>query len=139
MSSAQPSSKIIVDALWKQAQSTVRLPRSLDLHDAHQELLSNVHAPLRTFDRYDWQTRCILLHEETLYGIVTRDISRTGVGFFSPVEMRPGQLAEIILPGLRLLSIKSLHTTRLESDCFECGACFKGNPARSNDLLDSKS
>lgn len=127
MSTAPASSKIIVDALWKQADARVRLPESLERHSAHSSSPNNPHTIQRTFDRYEWQSRCILLHNDTLFGVITRDLSRSGLSFYSPIEIRPGQLAEIVLPGLKVLKIKSLHTTQLDSACYECGVCFKGN------------
>lgn len=130
MPTAHGSSKIIVDALWKQADATVRMPETFERHSAHKELLKNAHAIQRTFDRYEWQARCILLHNETLFGIVTRDLSRSGLSFYSPIEIRPGTNAEVVLPGLRILKVKSLHTVRLDAACFECGVCFNGNEQR---------
>ncbi|WP_425399556.1 hypothetical protein [Aeoliella sp.] len=132
MSTAQTSSQIIVDALWKQAHSTVQLPPTMELHSPHAKSPPKIHTALHSFDWYKWQTRCILLCGETLFGILSRDLSRSGIGFYSPIEVRPGETAEVVLPSLRVLKIKSLHSTKLNDVCYECGACFRGNTGASS-------
>lgn len=54
-------------------------------------------------------------------GVYTRDFSRQGVGFLSPVEIYPEEQVRIALPTF-WMQLHVVRTRRITSKCFEVGA-----------------
>lgn len=59
------------------------------------------------------------------HAVFTKDISRMGVGFYSPVNLFPRTLVELRLSGGRRLRLSVVRCRRLAQKCYEIGALFE--------------
>ena len=55
-----------------------------------------------------------------LYGIVTRDFSDEGCGFYSPISLEPNQIIRMVFPEL-WLELRAVRCYQLGMNCFDVG------------------
>src|SRR5690606_4014590 len=53
------------------------------------------------------------------------DVSRTGIGLLSPVQMLPGDVCSVRLPETRWIPIQVMRCRRLARQAYVCGAVFE--------------
>ena len=64
-----------------------------------------------------------ILHcEEQDLAVYLKDLSRMGVGFYSPVQLFPGDWVELQLTGKKLLKLQITRCLRIRDRCFDCGS-----------------
>ena len=114
----------IMNDLWDATPSKVELP------DAVRPEYFNAQGPAplfhdnrRTFHRYFMRGKAVLKRGETMIGTYTKDVSRQGVGFLSPVALLPKERVKLRVPATEL-SLEVTRCRRLDPKCFECGARF---------------
>ncbi|HEX3600292.1 MAG TPA: PilZ domain-containing protein [Lacipirellulaceae bacterium] len=114
----------MMEELWQATTAKVALSVSLK-----QEFFK-VHgaAPIyydnrRTYHRYFMRGKAVLRRGETQIGTYTKDVSRQGVGFLSPVPLMPKERVKLRVPAAEL-SLEVTRCRRIEAACFECGAKF---------------
>ncbi|MEM6469428.1 MAG: hypothetical protein AAF802_07640 [Planctomycetota bacterium] len=66
-----------------------------------------------------------------LYGVVIRDSSDKGTGFFSPIELSRDEVVCLLKPSA-ILTIRIIRSEKIGVDCFESGAIVLG----TNDVAD---
>ena len=81
------------------------------------------HANKRTYHRFYLRSRAVLKRNNTLLGTYTKDISRQGVGFLSPVPLKPKERVKLRVPTAEL-SLEITRCRRVDQSCFECGGRF---------------
>jgi hypothetical protein len=81
----------------------------------------------RTYHRYFMRGKAVLKRGKTMFGTYTKDVSRQGVGFFSPVQLLPKELVKLRLPTTEL-SLEVARCRRVDQGCFDCGARFALEP-----------
>lgn len=82
-----------------------------------------VHDNKRTYHRYYMRSRAIVKRGTALLGGYTKDISRKGVGFLSPVPLMPKERV-ILRVRTTELSLEITRCRRIDKGCFECGGRF---------------
>jgi PilZ domain len=114
----------LIDQLWTAATERV------ELSDEEREKFFGVkgagpvfHDNKRTYHRYYMRSRAILKRGETLIGAYTKDVSRQGVGFISPVPLKPKERVKLRVPAAEL-SLEIARCRRVDKGCFECGGRF---------------
>ncbi len=66
-----------------------------------------------------------ILHcKEGDLAVYVKDLSRMGVGFYSPVQLFPCDRVELQLSGKKLLRLQITRCLRIRDRCFECGSVF---------------
>lgn len=61
-----------------------------------------------------------------------RDISRLGIGFYSPRQLFPGDVVQLFLPGKPAIWLEITRCRRRGTRCYECGSVFRTDtPKRS--------
>ena len=81
----------------------------------------------RTYHRYFMRGKAVLKRGTTMLGTYTKDVSRQGVGFLSPVQLMPKELVKLRLATTEL-SLEVARCRRLDQGCFDCGARFALEP-----------
>jgi hypothetical protein len=114
----------LMDDLWQATPAKVEMPERLKQHF----FVAPGPAPIfidnkRSFHRYFMRGKAVLKRGDSLIGTYTKDVSRQGVAFFSPVPLLPKERIKLRVPAAEL-SLEVTRCRRLESDCFECGAKF---------------
>ena len=77
----------------------------------------------RSYHRYFMRGKAVLKRGTTMIGTYTKDVSRQGVAFFSPIPLLPKERVKLRVPAAEL-SLEVTRCKRLEPNCFECGAKF---------------
>ena len=114
----------LMDELWDVTPAKVELPNSMKsgFFAAHGP------APLhyenkRSYHRYYMRTKAVLKRGELLFGTYTKDVSRQGVAFLSPVALLPKERVKLRVPAAEL-SLEVTRCRRIEPACYECGGRF---------------
>lgn len=107
---------------WEYLPSRTKLPFRWDL-DARQEPAA-WQSPncRRRFARTALRSLAILVHDHKLYAVYTRDVSRQGIGFFSPINLFPREKIWLELPGQKVLRLCVARCLRVADACYACGA-----------------
>jgi hypothetical protein len=77
----------------------------------------------RTYHRYQMRGKAVLKRGESMLGTYTKDVSRQGIAFLSPVPLLPKEQIKLRVHKAEL-DLEVTRCKRLESACFECGAKF---------------
>jgi hypothetical protein len=114
----------IMEEIWEMTSTRVELPEALKQGFFEKR----GPAPLspknqRQYHRYFMRGKAILKRGTTTIGTYTKDVSRQGVGFFSPVPLMPKERVKLRLP-VAELGLEIARCRRIEPGCFECGGRF---------------
>lgn len=82
----------------------------------------------RQFHRIRARGQAILMHGDKLYGIYTLDVSPNGVGLISPVQLFPGDQADLRSDKCDTLSLQICRCRRLGPKSYVCGSSFLQGP-----------
>jgi hypothetical protein len=114
----------LMDELWDVTPSKVELPSSMKtgFFAAHGP------APLhfenkRIYHRYYMRTKAVLKRGKSVFGTYTKDVSRQGVAFLSPVALLPKERVKLRVPAAEL-TLEITRCRRIEPACYECGGRF---------------
>ena len=114
----------IMNDLWEATPSKVELPDSLrPAYFAVQGLFPVFHDNRRSYHRYYMRGKAVLKRDKAMVGIFTKDVSRQGVAFLSPVALLPKERVKLRVTAAEL-SLEVTRCRRLDPACFECGARF---------------
>ncbi len=114
----------LVEELWATAVSKV------ELRDSVKKSFFAVHGagPLyydnrRIYHRYYMRGKAVLKRAKSTHGTYTKDVSRQGIGFLSPVPLLPKERVKLRTAAAEL-SLEVTRCRRIDPGCFECGAKF---------------
>jgi hypothetical protein len=116
--------KKLMDDLWNATSAKVELPEST----MRQFFAARGAEPVRsdnqrTYHRYYMRGKAVLKRGQTMLGTYTKDVSRQGVAFLSPVALLPKERVKLRVPAAELTLVVT-RCRRIEQDCYECGAKF---------------
>jgi len=113
-----------MDDLWEATAAKVELPDSLRAaFFGAQGPGPLFHDNRRSFHRYFMRGKAVLKRGTSMIGAYTKDVSRQGVAFLSPVALLPKERVKLRVPTVEL-SLEVTRCRRIEPKCFECGARF---------------
>jgi hypothetical protein len=122
--------KKMIEELWEKTTAKVELSDSLrKRYFAVQGPMPTYYDNQRTYHRYFMRGKAVLQRGDALFGTYTKDISRQGVGFLSPVQLLPKEIVKLRLPTTEL-SLEIARCRRVEPGCFDCGARFALEPGQ---------
>lgn len=114
----------VMERMWESAGAKVRLPETLRQgFFAPQGPLPTHFENKRQYHRYYMRGKAVLKRGDEVLGTYTKDVSRQGVGFYSPVQLLPKERVQLRLPSVEL-SLEVTRCRRVDKECFECGARF---------------
>jgi hypothetical protein len=109
---------------WELLPARTRLPFRWELFQQQQYAAWQFPNCRRRVQRTAMRSIAILVHADKLYAVYTRDISRRGIGFFSPINLFPREKVWLELPGGRVVRLSISRCQRLNESCYVCGADF---------------
>jgi hypothetical protein len=114
----------LMEDLWEATTTKVDLPDSL----RKQFFVAPGPEPThydnkRSYHRYYMRGKAVLKRGTSMIGTYTKDLSRQGVAFLSPVPLLPKERVKLRVPAAEL-SLEVTRCRRLQPNCFECGAKF---------------
>ncbi len=114
----------LMDDLWEATAAKVELPESLQAEYFDVEGPGPIRADnRRVYHRYFMRSRAVLKRGKTMLGTLTKDVSRQGVAFLSPVALLPKERIKLRVPTAEL-TLEVNRCRRVSQHCFECGAKF---------------
>jgi hypothetical protein len=114
----------LMNDLWDATAAKVELPDSLrSAYFGAQGPAPMFHDNRRSFHRYFMRGKAVLKRGASVIGTYTKDVSRQGVAFLSPVPLLPKERVKLHVPTAEL-NLEVTRCRRLEPKCFECGAKF---------------
>jgi hypothetical protein len=118
----------LIEQLWESAGVKVRLPESFhQMFFAPHGAMPVHHDNRRAYHRYYMRGKAVVLRGDSTQAAYTKDVSRQGVGFLSPIQLLPKERVKLRLPKTQL-SLEIARCRRVEQGCFECGARFALEP-----------
>jgi PilZ domain-containing protein len=124
----------IIEDFWQSATSKAKLPESETEYCDPRGAMPCSDENLRAFHRFFLRGKALLKHRGVFHGVYTKDVSRQGVGFISPVQLLPKEQVQMRLPGANELSLEVTRCRRVCDNCFDAGAKFvltRGSRAKS--------
>ena len=116
--------KKLMDDLWEATGAQVELPESLRSEYFGAEGPGTACTDnRRSFHRYQMRSRAVMKRGKAIFGTLTKDVSRQGVAFLSPVPLLPKERIKLRVPAAEL-SLEVNRCRRVSQNCFECGAKF---------------
>ncbi|WP_425267254.1 PilZ domain-containing protein [Aeoliella straminimaris] len=114
----------IVIPKWEDVEIRARLPLAV-----HEFLAKEGPAPAkydceRRHARKYFRTRAVIRRDSHDYGVYMCDISRSGVGFYSPIQLFPEEPVELWLPSEKRLDLLMENCVRHANNSYRCGATF---------------
>ena len=114
----------LMNDLWEATPAKVELPDSMrPSFFSAQGPAPLFHDNRRSFHRYFMRGKAVLKRGPSMIGTYTKDVSRQGVAFLSPVALLPKERVKLRVPATEL-SLEVTRCRRLDPKCFECGARF---------------
>jgi PilZ domain len=114
----------LIARLWESTDPKVLLPAHLANFFEPQGAMPVRPDNRRGYHRYFMRGKAILKRNGVMLGSYTKDVSRQGVGFLSPVPLLPLQRVQLQLANGTELHLEVARCRRVDKDCFDCGARF---------------
>jgi hypothetical protein len=114
----------LMEDLWNSTATKLQLSAALKeeffgAHGAGPVYFDNK----RTYHRYYMRGKAVLKRGTTIIATYTKDVSRQGVAFLSPVPLMPKERVKLRVPAAEL-GLEVTRCRKIEPGCFECGAKF---------------
>jgi hypothetical protein len=119
--------KQLIEELWESAPTKVRLTDSLRQFMEQHGAMPIYQDNRRAYHRYFMRGKAVVLRGDTTLAAYTKDVSRQGIGFLSPVQLLPKERVRLRVPNAQL-SLEIARCRRVDQGCFECGARFALEP-----------
>jgi hypothetical protein len=113
-----------IEVAWEKTECKVQLPEPEADYLALKGPRPQCFGSHRRFHRFYFRGKAIVERQGVLLGVYTKDISRQGIGFLSPLELMPQERIQLRAVGANSLDLTVTRCHRLAEQCFECGAKF---------------
>ena len=118
------SSSGVIDDIWNSLSPQAMLPCSAQEYWSKSGPTRTQNDSRRCHHRFYLRGMGIARSDQGLLAIYLKDVSRMGVGFYSPVQLFPCDEVELHVTGDRLLQINITRCIRLGKHCFDCGSTY---------------
>jgi hypothetical protein len=114
----------LIDTAWEATSTKTRLPAAeLEFFNSKGPLPISPENK-RTFHRFYLRGKALLKRRDTFLGVYTKDVSRRGIGFLSPVQLLPKEQVNLRMPGTKELMLEVTRCRRVDHGCYDAGAKF---------------
>ena len=111
-----------LDDVWAQVVEETQLTETLRASYFRDGPLPPLPDCRRTYQRFYLRAKGVLKRGDDLLGVYLKDMSRTGVGLYAPIQLFPKEQLEIwIFPARRKLALEMVRCRRKGPACYECG------------------
>jgi len=110
---------------WQELPLRTQLPWSWRKYVTEIGLERTWSESRRRYARAPLRAPLILVVAGEAYAAYGKDISRLGVGLYSPTPLLPKQSVSAELLGGKKLSLRVTRCKRVGPQCFECGTLFE--------------
>jgi hypothetical protein len=118
------NSRELIDYHWQSLDLRAELPCHKDEYwDRSGPMCVQTHSQRRYHRYYLREMGIVHRHAQDL-AVYAKDVSRMGVGFYSPIQLFPCDRVKLQLPGKKTLSLQVTRCLRIRDRCFECGTVY---------------
>jgi hypothetical protein len=120
---------------WHALTSKVELPDAISQHlrlHGHDGAMMGCQ---RRYARLPVHKMAILIDGADQHACVSKDVSRVGMGFYSPVNFLPKKTMRLWLPSGQVVSLRVTRCRRQAEHCYEIGATYFSEADRSGHCL----
>lgn len=110
---------------WESLLLRARLPQESDEYLDKEGPMPVMPDSRRRFHRKYLRTPAVLLYQDQFYAAYLSDVSRSGVGLYSPVQVLPVSDVQLWVTDGRILKLRTKNCVRLDECCYRCGAEFR--------------
>jgi hypothetical protein len=114
----------VMDDFWALTELQARLPEPAEDFFAGQGPVRTHDDSKRRFHRFYFRGKALLYRQAAILGVYTKDVSRHGIAFLSPVQLLPKERVRLCVLGASRLQLEVSRCRRTGPQCFECGAMF---------------
>lgn len=119
------NSRELIEQQWKSLDLRPELPGKEGEEYWDQSGPMRIHSESqRRYNRFYLRGIGIVHYQQQDLAVYVKDLSRMGVGFYSPVQLFPCDSVELQLPGQRTLRLQITRCLRIQERCFDCGTVF---------------
>ena len=115
----------LIDDSWELLASAAQLPEEWTDFFDHEGPTPLAFDDQRSYRRFYLRGKALLRRDDTLHGVYTKDVSRTGISFYCSEQLFPREQVSIWLPDGTNHRLKIARCHRVQSKCYECGATFE--------------
>ncbi len=118
------NSRELIEYHWQSLDVRAELPCSKkEYWDRSGPMCVQTHSQ-RRYHRYYLREMGIVHRQGQDLAIYAKDVSRMGIGFYSPIQLFPCDWVQLQLPGKKPLSLQVTRCLRIRDRCFECGTVY---------------
>jgi hypothetical protein len=114
----------LIADFWESTEAKARLPEAEHEFLAPQGPMPVSPENKRGYHRFFMRGKALLKRRGSFVGIYTKDVSRQGIGFLSPMQLLPKERVRMRLPGASELTLEVTRCRRVNEGCFDSGARF---------------
>jgi PilZ domain-containing protein len=114
----------LMDEIWDKIELNTRLPEQEADYFAVKGPVPENNDNKRRFHRFYYRGKAIITRQGAFLGVYTKDVSRQGVGFLSPVQLQLKERIQLRATGANRLELEVTRCRPVGEQCFECGAKF---------------
>ncbi len=116
--------KNLMDELWDATSAKVELSDFMKRSFfAARGAAPVFHDNSRSYHRYFMRGKGVLKREKAMLGVYTKDVSRQGIAFLSPVPLLPKESVKLRVRAAEL-TLEVTRCRRIEAACYDCGGRF---------------
>lgn len=112
------------EQLWQALESRTLLPESLQGFLQKPSGGAVTASCQRRYARTPLNRIAIALVGDKRHACFAKDLSRMGIGFYSPVNLLPKQALQLWLPNGKTVPLRVTRCRRLAVECYEIGTIF---------------
>ena len=116
--------RTVTEESWNRLPSRVQLPVDPEEFFAPRGPLPVHPESRRRFHRFYLRGLTILTYQGHEYAGYTRDISRMGLGFYSPIQLFPCDTVVVLMPEKEPIQAEVTRCLRIGDACYEIGTVF---------------
>jgi hypothetical protein len=110
---------------WERLPSRTELPWSWHQYASGAGAVSKKLDSTRQYCRIALRSIAIIWQGDGAHAVYTKDVSKSGIGLYSPVQLLPKAAIQLWVPGRSLLKLKVSRCKRIADRCFEVGTLFE--------------
>jgi len=110
---------------WRQLASRAELPCSWDEYVTSGGVSNSKVNSTRKHCRVSLRSIAIVIDGDQQYAAYAKDVSKSGLGFYSPVNLLPRTIIQLWVPGRALLRLRITRCRRLGERSYECGTVYE--------------
>jgi hypothetical protein len=115
----------LMDALWEEMDAKVCLSAAKETQFLEAKgPTPNSDYNFRIGRRFFVRGKAVLIRGPLLLGVYTKDISRRGIAFLSPLQLLPTEQVLLLMPNRERLRLEIVHCRHVDEEYFECGSRF---------------